>query len=115
MTFFPLILSKIFNQKFIIRPGGDFLWERDTEEDKTSLSLKEYYKKGEFKKKGFLYSLVNFVFKNSDLIIFPTHFLRDLYLNYYDIKKEKAEFIDYPFPEIKTDFQKTITKPTTID
>ncbi len=114
MTFLPLILAKIFKKRFIIRPGGDFLWERDTEEGKINLSLREYYEKSEFLKKKFLYWLSNFIFKRTDLIIFPTLFLKTLYLSYYDIKKERTEFVDYPFPEIKADFQKTIIKPKQI-
>lgn len=114
ITLFPLILSKIFQKKIIIRPGGDFLWERVTERDETSLSLKEYYLQREYQKEKLLYSLLNFIFKNADLIIFPTHYLKNLYLNYYDIKKERAELIDYPFPEIKSEVSKTIEKPKQI-
>lgn len=111
MALCPLVLTKIFQKKFIIRPGGDFLWERATERNETELSLKEYYQKGEHKKKGFLHFLLNFIFKNADLIVFPTRYLQELYLNYYDIKKGKVEFIDYPFPEIEADSSKTILEP----
>lgn len=110
----PLIFSKIFRKKFLIRPGGDFFWERAAEKKETDLGLKDYYQKEEHKKRKIPYLLFNFILQKSDFIIFPTDFLRDLYLRHYHLKKEKTEVIGYPFPRINSVFSKEIVEPKQI-
>ena len=108
------LVAKLLRKKFVLRFGGDVLWEKASEKNETELSLKEYYQSGQFKKKKFLFFLSRFILKHSDLIIFPTIFLRDLYFNYYSLRQEKAEFIDYPFPEVEVKLAKTILEPKQI-
>jgi glycosyltransferase involved in cell wall biosynthesis len=96
----PMILGRLLRKKIFIRPGADYLWDKSMSVDKNNLGILEYYDSNYFKKNKPLYLIFKFLIKNVSGIIFPTVFLKDIYVKHYKIKKEKTAVIDYPFPEI---------------
>jgi glycosyltransferase involved in cell wall biosynthesis len=103
ITSIPFLLSKIFKKKIILRPGSDFLWDRYTQKEGKELAVLNFYQTGLFKKKKINYFIFSYLIKNVDFIIFPTIFLRNLYIKYYKLKEIKSAVIDYPFPEVRFD------------
>lgn len=98
-----LFCSRVFRKKFVIRPGGDFLWERDIERGGTEKPLKEYYYSGDYKRNRLSLFLFSLPLRHAYKIIFPTAYLKSLYINYFNLNESQCEFVDYPFPEIPQD------------
>lgn len=102
-----LLVAKILRKKFVIRIGGDLAWEREAEQNKTSLSMIEWYEAGEHRHKG-IYVLIRIVLSNADLIIVPTVLLSNVYKKYYGVSEQKLHTLPNPIPdkhinEVKTE------------
>jgi len=94
------LVSKILKKKFILRLGGDFLWERAGEERRTMKSLREYYQEPKNFKEKFWIFLIRKILNGADKIIFTGNFLKEVYKTYFKIREEKTFIIPNPFPEI---------------
>ncbi|MDO8265053.1 MAG: glycosyltransferase family 4 protein [Candidatus Parcubacteria bacterium] len=91
--------SKIFRKKFIIRLGGDFLWERAVEEGRSEATLKDYYKEPKSIRERIFIWLIKRVLKGADRIIFTSDFQKEIYIDFYDLDRSKISIIGNPFPE----------------
>jgi len=96
------LVGKILRKKFMIRLGGDFLWERAIEEGRTKKGLREYYKERKSLKEKFFFFLLKKVLNGADKIVFTTNFQKKLYKKCFDITEEKIAIIFNPFPKVKT-------------
>lgn len=94
-------ISTIFQKKFVVRLGGDFLWERKTESDNIGQSLKEYYQQPKSFKEKFFIFIINNILKKSDMIVFSSNFQKDIYLKEFQISQDRTVVISNPFPEIE--------------
>ena len=104
------LISKILRKKFIIRLGGDFLWERAIEEGRTKKPLREYYREPKILKEKFWICLIKKILNGADKLIFSSNFQKKIYLESFYIKEEKTIVIPNPFPEISTtNYQSPIT------
>lgn len=100
-------IVKIFKPKinFVIRLGGDRQWEEAVEAGGYRGTLRSYYKEKKFSiKEKIFYKLSNFVLKRADYIIFNANIIKDIFLRYRRLKKEKAQVIKNFQPMI--DFNK---------
>lgn len=96
-----LLVSKILKKKFLFRLGGDNIWEKAIEQEKTWLPLCQYYKSGLFKKQGIIFKIFTWVLKSTDLVIFSTKFQRDICLRYAGLRKKKTIIIKNAFPDLR--------------
>lgn len=97
----PASLVKIVRRKkLVIRLGGDFLWEKAVENNWTGKPLKGYYQQLKNIQERVFFWIAEKVLKRADLIIFSTNWQRQLYLENYQIKENKTEIIENPFPQI---------------
>lgn len=91
------LAAKILGQSFFIRIGGDILWERAVEQGKYFVSVKEYYQQGlHLIDRPFVYKLIKLILNNSKNIIVPTPLLKDIYVDFYGVSKEKIRVILNP-------------------
>ena len=105
------LVGRILRKKFMIRLGGDFLWERAIEEGRTKRGLREYYKERKSLKEKFFFFLLKKPLNGADKIVFTTNFQKELYKKYFDIIEEKTVIISNPFPKVKpTNSQLSILK-----
>lgn len=95
------LVSRILRKKFMIRLGGDFLWERAIEEGRTKKGLREYYKERKSLKEKCFFLLLKKVLNGADKIVFTTNFQKKLYKKYFNITEEKTAVISNPFPKVK--------------
>lgn len=108
-----VLAAKLFSKKFIIRTGGDFLWESYVERTGKLVLLRNFYphtftenyahkgvgvyqkSKPNFNfKERFIFRLTRFVLENADKIIFSTDWQRKIFIEAYGIKPEKTAIVE---------------------
>lgn len=103
-TGLPCAIVKLFNPrlKLVTRLGGDYQWEQASQKDYTTDTLREYYNKKDFNFwEKIVFAINNFVLSKSNIIIFNSQFLRDIYLNSRkNIHKDKTVIIKNIEPNI---------------
>jgi len=92
-----LLIAKLRRKKLIIRIGGDIPWERAADEGLTDLSMNEWYTAGEHKK-NFNFKLSRFVMRRATALITHSYFLSNLFINRYEVLKERITVIPNPLP-----------------
>ncbi len=92
------LVSKILFKKFVIRIGGDLLWERKFDINHPC-SLSEFYSNGRYLN-FFSFKIIRKVLLLSDRIIVPTKILKEIYEIYYGVVSEKISIIFNPTPDI---------------
>jgi len=100
IAFLPLVLAKFLRKKVLVRPGSDFLWDRAIQRGEKDFTIPEFYRAGVFKKNKFSYFIFKYLIRSVDFIVFPTSFLKNLYIKYYQLDESKSEIVDYPFPDV---------------
>jgi len=77
-----LFAAKLARKKFIVRTGGDFLWEWYVERTGDLVRLSEFYttRLGRLSfKERFEFFLVRFLFRHADAVVFSTAWQRDIF------------------------------------
>lgn len=93
-----LLVAKLKGKKFVIRNGGDLIWERYLSKIQHGVNLKDYYKKKLYRKNLFKFIVAKIFFKLTDLVIFTTSLQGELFKKYYKIDDKKVEYINNPLP-----------------
>ncbi len=101
---FPVaILAALFRKPYIVRVGGDYLWEqRYLESGQEPVSLREFYDKRFHQRHEYrsFYSIINRVLSNAIRVVFNSDKQRELYLQYYDLDPHKVATIENPVPSV---------------
>ena len=88
------IVAKILGKPVVIKFVGDIAWETAFNRKKTSKFLDEFL---EFPEGGgyikFILQIQRFVFKNADMIITPSNYLKKILTTFYYIDSEKIKVI----------------------
>ncbi len=99
---FPAFLvSKLLSKKFLIRIGGDILWEKSFDSHGKIMTLTEFYQSKNYLNFR-LFGIIKIILSAADKIIVPTISLAEIYNKYYKIPKNQIEVIFNPLPEIPT-------------
>ena len=97
-----LAAAKILRRKFVVRIGGDVLWERLAESGKTDLSMVNYYvQKRYFLDAPVLYAATLLVLRWADAVIVPAELLKKLYPEHYGLDPKKIFTIPNPVIAVK--------------
>ena len=92
--------ATLFRKPFILRIGGDPIWERVVEKGQRFLPMRAYYGQGLYKKdKPTLYAMIRAVVRKADTIVMYCDFLKDIYVKHYDVDAQKIVQIRNPFPK----------------
>lgn len=92
-----ILAAKIAGKKFIIRTGGDFLWESYVERTGDLVLLKNFYSTslGKFsRKENLIFKLTGWVLRNSTAVIFSTKWQRDIFLAPYQLDPKKLFIVE---------------------
>lgn len=90
-----LLAAKIGRKKFIVRIGGDVVWERESGSGKTELSLRDWYRGNSYKDNR-KYKLSKFVVSRADKVVVPSLLLKNLYNEFYGA--DNVVVIENPLP-----------------
>ena len=93
----PVALMRFFFRKgFILRVGGDFLWEEYVERTREKILLSRFYTEPRnltLKEKCILWA-TRFVLRMATNVVFNTHFQKDIWVPAYRIATEKVSIIE---------------------
>ena len=87
----------LLRKPYVIRIGGDVVWERAAEKGKTTKSCLEFYKTEKYQAFRF-YSITKFVLTHAEKVIVPCDLLKTLYVTYYSVPSEKIILVPNPLP-----------------
>ncbi len=91
------IAAFIFLRPFIIRIGGDPIWERTVEMNQRFITIVDYYKNGFYKNdKPILYGLIKRLISSADRIVVYGQFFKDFYVNYFGANPKNITIIKNP-------------------
>lgn len=107
------IAAFIFNRPFIIRIGGDPIWERVVELNQRFITIVDYYKNGFYKKdKPILYLLIKKLISSSDKIVVYGQFFKDFYVNYFKANSKVISIIKNPVKQTEKADENISDNPT---
>lgn len=97
----------LFRKPFLLRIGGDPIWERIAEKGTRLIPVREYYERGlEKKDRPLLFRLVRFVVRCADMVVVPNDMLKELYVRYYNVEEWRVKVILNPFSATRENAQR---------
>jgi glycosyltransferase involved in cell wall biosynthesis len=89
-------LKSLTSVPFIIRTGGDFLWETYVERTGQKIVLSNFYtqKRALSIKEKIIFQFTRFVLSTVDRIVFSTTYQRDIWLEPYGVSRNKTHLIE---------------------
>ena len=89
------VATSIFRTPFVVRTGGDFVWEQYLERTGELFPLKDFYTKTRTfsRKEKLLLRATSYVVRRASLIIFSTQMQKDIWVAAYHIDTTKARII----------------------
>ena len=91
------LASFIFNKPYIVRVGGDFLWEGFIERTNKKVLLRNFYQatRGDWNlKEKFIFYITKKILRRAEKIVFTTGWQQDIWQPVYELKNYKINIIE---------------------
>ncbi|MBC7836662.1 glycosyltransferase family 4 protein [Acetobacteraceae bacterium] len=100
-----LCAAKLFRKKFLVRVGGDFLWEGYIERTGEMVRLSEFYEKPHvFSFKELLVlKATKFLVRHADVLLFNTQWQLDIWHKAYSFEHKNARVLENEYPQKRGD------------
>jgi len=93
-----VIASFIWRKRFLIRVGGDLLWERAAEDGSFKGPMEEFYGEGRYRVyKNWIYKVIKYVLNRAEVVIVPGDNLAKIYEKFYGVEEGKIRVIKNVF------------------
>ncbi|HUO50640.1 MAG TPA: glycosyltransferase [Candidatus Paceibacterota bacterium] len=95
------IAARLYRVPYIVRVGGDYLWEqRYIESGQEPCSLAEFYARGLHRRFSYRipFLIISFVLARATVVVFNSHKQRELYERYYRLSPTRTATIKNPVP-----------------
>lgn len=92
------LVNRFLGKKYLLRLGGDTIWERWVFENRQSISLREFYQQG-LHRQSKKFSLIQKVARGAARLIVPNQLLKNIYAEYYQVPTENIVIIPNPIPQ----------------
>ncbi len=103
------VAAMILRKKLVVRVGGDLLWERAAESGVFSESMDDFYESGFYRSfRPLIFRTVRFVLRRAETIFVTAAVLREVYVKYYGIPKEKIKILPNVFEGKKESRENTL-------
>ncbi len=92
--------SFIFRKPFIIRTGGDFLWESYLERTRKKVLFKDFYNteiSSFSRKESFIFRVTKWILSRAQTVVFSTEWQRNIWCKPYNIDLSKTHIIENYF------------------
>lgn len=99
---------KLLGKKFVIRTGGDFLWESYVERTKKKILFKDFYntQMGNFtRKEKLVFRATIWILKQADVVIFSTDWQRSVWSKPYNILAMKTKVVENYYGDIEGGYE----------
>lgn len=91
------IVARVFRKHFVIRLGGDFLWEQAVERGAYTGSLRAFYASGHYQTfRPRVFRRIQRALMGAETVIVPNQFFSDIVSSYYHIPEHKLRVVENP-------------------
>lgn len=96
-----LLAAKIRHVPFVVRIGGDYLWESYTERTKENVLFSEFYtqRRSFSLKERLIFFASRFLLRNADVVFFNTKFQKKIWEDAYGFPTKKSHVLENFYPE----------------
>jgi len=101
------LATRIIRKKYIVRVGGDFLWEKYVNSGSQPVTLQDFYHENIYKKYNKLFQISKTILQSANFIIFNSNRQLEIFSKYYDLKLDKISTIYNPIPDFNYNLKRS--------
>ncbi len=91
------VAAKFTRKPFLIRIGGDPIWEREAQAGRRLMPITQYYVEGLYKKdKPRLFKIIRWILRSADRVVLYNEFWKTFFNRYFDLSFDSVRIVKNP-------------------